>query len=165
MAWTNERVEELKNLWSEGLSASQIAKRLGDVTRNAVIGKVHRLGLEARLKPVKKQVSIGQLDSNLISVSYSGNLAFKDISSNDLDYSSNAAHTEPKSNNLHSVGSHEYVSILNLTENNCKWPIGDPATEKFWFCGHESESGKPYCKTHISIAFQQVTQRRSKKDS
>ena len=107
-----ERVEELKNLWSEGLSASQIAKRLGDVTRNAVIGKVHRLGLEARLKPVKKQVSIGQLDSNLISVSYSGNLAFKDISSDDLDYSSNVAHTEPKSNNLHSVGSHEYVSIL-----------------------------------------------------
>ena len=165
MAWTNQRVEELKNLWSEGLSASQIAKRLGDVTRNAVIGKVHRLGLEARAKPAKKQVSVGQLDSNLISVSYSGNLAFKDISSNDLDYSSNAAHTEPKSNNLHSVGSHEYVSILNLTENNCKWPIGDPAAEKFWFCGHESEPGKPYCKTHISIAFQQVTQRRARKDS
>ena len=56
MAWTNERVEELKNLWSEGLSASQIAKRLGDVTRNAVIGKVHRLGLEARIKPTLVQM-------------------------------------------------------------------------------------------------------------
>lgn len=156
MAWTNERVEELKNLWSEGLSASQIAKRLGDVTRNAVIGKVHRLGLEARLKPVKKQVSIGQLDSNLISVSYSGNLAFKDISSNDLDYSSNVAHTEPKSNNLHSVGGHEYVSILNLTENNCKWPIGDPTDEDFHFCGHQPYAGMPYCETHAKKAYKKL---------
>ena len=57
------------------------------------------------------------------------------------------------------------ISLMDLTERTCKWPIGDPATEKFWFCGHESEPGKPYCKTHISIAFQQVTQRRSRKDS
>lgn len=57
------------------------------------------------------------------------------------------------------------ISLMELTERTCKWPIGDPATEKFWFCGHDSEPGKPYCKTHISIAFQQVTQRRSRKDS
>ena len=78
MAWTDERVEQLKKLWSEGLSASQIANRLGDVTRNAVIGKVHRLGLEARAKPKKKQIVVGQLDANVMSVSYSGNLAFKE---------------------------------------------------------------------------------------
>ena len=57
------------------------------------------------------------------------------------------------------------ISLMELTERTCKWPIGDPATEKFWFCGHDSEPGKPYCKTHISIAFQQLTQRRSRKDS
>merc|ERR1712093_564303 len=57
------------------------------------------------------------------------------------------------------------ISLMDLTERTCKWPIGDPATEKFWFCGHDSEPGKPYCKTHISIAFQQLTQRRSRKDS
>ena len=57
------------------------------------------------------------------------------------------------------------ISLMELTERTCKWPIGDPATETFWFCGHESEPGKPYCKTHISIAFQPINQRRARKDS
>ena len=57
------------------------------------------------------------------------------------------------------------ISLMELTERTCKWPIGDPATDNFWFCGHESEPGKPYCKTHISIAFQPITQRRSRKET
>ena len=57
------------------------------------------------------------------------------------------------------------ISLMELTERTCKWPIGDPATNTFWFCGHESEPGKPYCKTHISIAFQPMTQRRSRKEA
>ena len=57
------------------------------------------------------------------------------------------------------------ISLMELTERTCKWPIGDPATDTFWFCGHESEPGKPYCKTHISIAFQPITQRRSRKET
>ena len=57
------------------------------------------------------------------------------------------------------------ISLMDLTEKTCKWPIGDPATEAFWFCGHEAEPGKPYCKTHISIAFQPITQRRGRKES
>ena len=57
------------------------------------------------------------------------------------------------------------ISLIELTEKTCKWPIGDPATDTFWFCGHESEPGKPYCKTHISIAFQPITQRRTRKES
>jgi hypothetical protein len=57
------------------------------------------------------------------------------------------------------------LSLLELTEKTCKWPIGDPATSKFWFCGHPSEQGKPYCETHISIAFQPITTRRDKKQN
>ena len=57
------------------------------------------------------------------------------------------------------------ISLMDLTERTCKWPIGDPATDAFWFCGHEAEPGKPYCKTHISIAFQPITQRRGRKES
>ena len=57
------------------------------------------------------------------------------------------------------------ISLMDLTERTCKWPIGDPATDEFWFCGHEAEPGKPYCKTHISIAFQPITQRRGRKES
>ena len=55
------------------------------------------------------------------------------------------------------------MSLMELTERTCKWPIGDPATDNFWFCGHQSEPGKPYCETHISIAFQPITQRRTRK--
>ena len=156
MAWTNERVEELKNLWSEGLSASQIAKRLGDVTRNAVIGKVHRLGLEARIKPIKKQVPVGQLDVNVISVSYSGNLAFKDISHDETDYSSKVGLSEPQKNNLHAVSDPQYVSILNLTENNCKWPIGDPGDAEFHFCGDQPLAKMPYCEMHARKAYKKL---------
>ena len=57
------------------------------------------------------------------------------------------------------------LSLLELTEKTCKWPIGDPATSEFWFCGHPSEQGKPYCETHVSIAFQPVTTRREKKQN
>ena len=57
------------------------------------------------------------------------------------------------------------LNLLELTEKTCKWPIGDPATSEFWFCGHPSEQGKPYCETHISIAFQPITTRREKKQT
>ena len=73
MAWTDDRVKILKKLWSEGLSASQIANKIGDVTRNAVIGKVHRLGLEGRAKSIRSSdLSVSQLKSNVVSVTYSG---------------------------------------------------------------------------------------------
>ena len=143
----------MKNLWSEGLSASQIAKRLGDVTRNAVIGKVHRLGLEPRAKPQRKNIAVGQLEGGILSVSYSGNLAFKETSIEDIEYTKNH---DMLHSNIHSLdqGSDQFaVTILNLTENQCKWPQGDPGTEDFHFCGHQPLSGMPYCEHHAKKAY------------
>ena len=153
MAWTEERVEQLKKLWTEGLSASQIANRLGDVTRNAVIGKVHRLGLEPRAKPQRKNIAMGQLDGNVISVSYSGNLAFKETPIDDIGYDKNHEIIQPNIHSLDESSDQFPVTILNLTENHCKWPQGDPGTEDFHFCGHHPLSGKPYCEQHAKKAF------------
>ena len=201
MSWSEERVEVLKKMWLEGKSASEIAKELGDITRNAVIGKVHRLGLSNReIKPLK-----GESDSTELKkvrkrgrprknqTVLDGQKSLKDTKRGKLNLSlgitnkktekketskENFETTEVDSMGVVSDLSEETlkslidieskskkISLMDLTERTCKWPIGDPATEKFWFCGHDSEAGKPYCKTHISIAFQQVTQRRSKKDS
>ena len=130
MAWSDERVAVLKKMWLDGNSASEIAKELGNITRNAVIGKVHRkLSRENTLKVVS------------------------DLSEETLK---DLLKVEMKS---------KKISLMDLTEKTCKWPIGDPATNTFWFCGHEAEPGKPYCKTHISIAFQPITQRRSRKEN
>ena len=153
MAWTEERVEQLKKLWTEGLSASQIAKRLGDVTRNAVIGKVHRLGLEPRAKPQRKNIATGQLDGNVISVSYSGNLAYKETPIDDIGYDKNHEIIQPNIHSLDESSDQFSVTILNLTENHCKWPQGDPGTEDFHFCGHQPLAGKPYCEQHAKKAF------------
>ena len=201
MSWSEERVEVLKKMWLEGKSASEIAKELGEITRNAVIGKVHRLGLSNReiksakvdtdsteLKKVQKRgrprknqtIVEGQKSSN---DTKRGKLNISMGIKNNKTEMNEASKENSKSTEVDSLGvvsdlseetlktlidiesKSKKISLMDLTERTCKWPIGDPATEKFWFCGHDSEPGKPYCKTHISIAFQQVTQRRARKDS
>ncbi len=201
MSWSEERVEVLTKMWLDGKSASEIAKELGEITRNAVIGKVHRLGLsnrdikslkgdtgsnevkkvQKRGRPRKNQTIVdGQKssrDTKRAKLNLSMGITNKKTEKKEASKGSSEA-TDSESLGVVSDLSEETlkslidieskskkISLMELTERTCKWPIGDPATEKFWFCGHESESGKPYCKTHISIAFQQLTQRRSRKDS
>ena len=185
-------------MWLEGNSASEIAKELGNITRNAVIGKVHRLGLSNRdtniskrganqtkkIKNVKRgrppkvnqepkkrgrpQKPKGPTDvrENINdddqSISPSANSKLSREST--LEVVSDLSEETIK-NLLKVEMKSKKISLMELTERTCKWPIGDPATDTFWFCGHESEPGKPYCKTHISIAFQPITQRRSRKES
>ena len=197
MAWSDERVAILKKMWLDGNSASEIAKALGNITRNAVIGKVHRLGLSNRdtnvskagatsnkaIKGVKRgrppkinkepkkrgrpQKIKGPKDFNE-STTERG----KPISASGTNGRSNDSKLEVVSDlseetlkDLLKVEmKSKKISLMDLTERTCKWPIGDPATDAFWFCGHEAEPGKPYCKTHISIAFQPITQRRGRKE-
>ena len=199
MAWSDERVAVLKKMWLEGNSASEIAKVLGNITRNAVIGKVHRLGLSnrdanvsksgARTGTVTKSVKRGRppkkIDKEIKKRGRPQKLKeprdFPEIT-DDKNKSASSQGNETRSNgsNLKVVSDlseetlknllkvemkAKKISLMELTERTCKWPIGDPATDTFWFCGHESEPGKPYCKTHISIAFQPINQRRGRKDS
>ena len=159
MGWTEERVELLKKLWGEGLSASQIAGRLGSVTRNAVIGKVHRLGLSgrattsrmkthrprARLANAKRAV---KLRSATI-----GNPAVRAL------YPIDAEPYTPPAEEL-VIPMAERKSIQTLGECSCRWPIGDPQHAEFHFCGKTKVLGLPYCEFHARRAFQPAAPRR-----
>ena len=186
MSWTDERVELLKNMWGEGKSASQIAKELGGVTRNAVIGKVHRLGLSNRAttskatkekaapkeaakpkakaepaKPSEAQAAPKPVDKPLNiparkPIITAGQPLPPQPSTNEISQEAlaNVAVVEKKAKKL---------SLMELTERTCKWPIGDPATDEFWFCGLGVQQGKPYCEAHNSVAFQPMSARRDRR--
>ncbi|HHL42097.1 MAG TPA: GcrA cell cycle regulator, partial [Hellea balneolensis] len=126
MAWTEERVALLTKLWTEGLSASQVAQQLGGVTRNAVIGKVHRLGLSGRAKPAKP-------------AKRKPRVAAKPRATTPVTRRVVKAPPPPKPAPIpveaKPLPNGEYASIMTITDHMCKWPIGDPGTSDFRFCG------------------------------
>ncbi len=186
MSWTDERVETLKKMWGEGQSASQIAKELGGVTRNAVIGKVHRLGLsnratsstaktakekpaakaEAPAKPAPKPKAepaaqkpaapVAATPSPRKQIIPAGQPLPPQPSANEISPEALATVREVEKGA-------KKLSLMELTERTCKWPIGDPATEEFWFCGLPVQQGKPYCEAHVGVAFQPMSARRDRR--
>ncbi|PLX37535.1 MAG: GcrA cell cycle regulator [Hyphomicrobiales bacterium] len=172
MSWSDERVELLKKLWADGLSASQIAGELGGVTRNAVIGKVHRLGLSGRgktasqsSKPRKPRSSSGAAGS---SQSQARPSAPRTVGATALkaDYvpaPKPVVERRPAPVADLVIPIEERATILTLTESKCKWPIGDPTSEDFYFCGRRSDPGVPYCEHHARIAYQPASDRRRDK--
>ncbi|MDU8929847.1 GcrA family cell cycle regulator [Alisedimentitalea sp. MJ-SS2] len=192
MSWTDERVELLKKMWGEGQSASQIAKELGGVTRNAVIGKVHRLGLSnratggktdakktaakaeakpratrTRAKPAAKEAPAAKATAAEPEARPTPSPARKAIipAGQPLPPQPSANEISPEA--LAKVNEVEKkakkLTLMELTERTCKWPVGDPATEDFWFCGLPVQSGKPYCEAHVGVAFQPMSSRRDRK--
>lgn len=162
MSWTDERVEALKKLWQEGLSASQIAGRIGGVTRNAVIGKVHRLGLAGRattsrmkshrprrtpaaqkMRPARPQQRFGTPASSPL---------------RDLYRAEGESYVPPVEDVVIPLAERKYIQTL--TENCCRWPIGDPQLADFHFCGKKKVAGLPYCDVHARRAFQPPQVRR-----
>ncbi|WP_270728983.1 GcrA family cell cycle regulator [Shimia sp. Alg240-R146] len=196
MSWTDDRVELLKKMWGEGQSASQIAKELGGVTRNAVIGKVHRLGLSNRstgggakadakpkaatkpkvaakpkappkpkaapkpeAKPEPKTepaVAAKPAQSLRKAIIPAGQPLPPQPSANEISPEALAKVNEVEK-------SAKKLSLMELTERTCKWPVGDPATDEFWFCGLPVQAGKPYCEAHVGVAFQPMSARRDRK--
>ncbi len=197
MSWTDERVEKLKTMWAEGKSASQIAKELGDVTRNAVIGKVHRLGLSNRNAAAAKTPRTPPEKPAAKVASPKGKAKAETAATSDEKPSTPEAAAEPErqlpippkrpiikagqplppqpSANEISQEALEKVrkvektarrlTLMELTERTCKWPVGDPATDDFWFCGHPVQPGKPYCEAHVAVAFQPMSTRRDRRAS
>ena len=162
MGWTDERVELLKKLWSEGLSASQIAGRIGGVTRNAVIGKVHRLGLSGRatttrMKSHRARPRMAQTAAKRpqqkARFAQVGNPAVRAL------YQPDAEPFVPSQEEL-VIPVKERKSIQTLTECNCRWPIGDPQHADFHFCGKTKVAGLPYCEFHARRAYQPPQARR-----
>ena len=158
MGWTDERVELLKKLWADGLSASQIAAELGGITRNAVIGKVHRLGLSGRAKSPssaaprpRKARAPGMLRVSRPAMRGNTALAFE-------------YEPEPEPE-LIEIPVEQRKTLLQLNERTCRWPIGDPGSNDFFFCGGEAASELPYCSYHSRVAYQPANERRREKRS
>ena len=141
MGWTDERVAILKKLWLEGLSASQIAKQLGGVTRNAVIGKVHRLGLSGRATPSQPQRPVFKAPRPSRPVS-TPSMAPRRI-----------APSAPEPSPVYYAEEPGSATVLTLGAHMCKWPIGDPASDNFTFCGRRIGEGS-YCVEHARVAYQ-----------
>ena len=139
MGWTAEKVEKLRELWKKGHTASQIASVLGDKTRNAVIGKAHRLNLESRTtsKKIKSKVDRENNTPTEVKTQKLGRKArFKALL---LD--KNFEQENPK-------------KFEELTDKTCRWPNGHPYEKNFYFCGRKPMEKFPYCKLHVLYAFQ-----------
>jgi GcrA cell cycle regulator len=180
MGWTEERVELLRKLWMEGFSASQIASELGDgVTRNAVIGKVHRLKLSGRAKPASvaprartapRTVGTRRLSpQNGARATLSGSVMKQRsmggapmIGATALKLSEDIeieALATPQIAELF-IPVDQRLTLLDLNERTCKWPIGDPLTPDFYFCGQNADDGHPYCEFHSRRAYHQPEKRK-----
>ncbi len=203
MSWTDERVETLKRMWAEGQSASQIAKELGGVTRNAVIGKVHRLGLSNRngnsagnvrtdvepeampaaeaaaAAPTTVELRVAEADTAASATAEpAADTAAETAAPNPgparraiipagqplpPQPSTDEISAEALANVREVEKRARKLTLMELTERTCKWPIGDPATEDFWFCGLPVAPGKPYCEAHVALAFQPMSARRDRR--
>jgi GcrA cell cycle regulator len=141
MDWTEERVEALKTFWLEGNSAKEISLVLG-VSRNAVIGKVHRLGLGGRHSPVAPRPVAGQTPRRTrtrVTVASAVNATVR-------------AHT-PRRRFVESAEVPPTAKLLTLDDHSCRWPIGHPDEAEFGFCGRERARAGPYCAHHQQFAY------------
>jgi GcrA cell cycle regulator len=172
MSWTDERVELLRQLWLDGKSASQISAQLGHgLTRNAVIGKVHRLGLAGRAKspsssaapprPAATQRAAAPRASGGsrggARAAVHGNVALALSPEPELE-------ATPVFHEDVVVPMSLRVTILELREAMCRWPLGDPSSSEFRYCGSPSSGAGPYCTHHGKLAYQPVQDRRRERD-
>lgn len=143
MAWTEEMVEGLRQMWLEGLTANEIAKKLG-VSKNSIVGKVHRLCLKARPSPIKKKDDEPAAETEVETTAAEV--------AEDVKPVEEVAEVEVKApKKAHKNGHH--VKLMELDSHTCRWPLGDPRDEDFCFCGKKVRMGQTYCEEHANMAY------------
>lgn len=162
MAWTQEREDLLRKLWLQGLSASQIAYVMAGITRNAVIGKAHRMGLPKRSPATshrpKPRIQRGKPSLALVGSKPAARDNASDVQYRkryDLELERSAFEIEHSD-----VSAEDRMTLMTLTSRSCKWPIGDPADPDFHFCSRDADNGRSYCDFHHRLAYQGVRRRR-----
>lgn len=180
MSWTDERIDQLKALWEQGMTASQIADALGGVSRNAVIGKAHRLGLQSRPSPVKSAEADDEkpaapppapaAKANPPSPPSRKEAAAPEpapvAAAPAHDAPAPASPPAPPRRLVPAKPSAEIrdkTGLLDLNDKICKWPIGHPGEPDFHFCGHPVNQGFPYCLEHCAVAYQAQLPRRDRR--
>ena len=159
MIWTDEAVEELKKMWDKGMTTGQIAKVLG-VTKNSIIGKVHRLCLTARPSPIKKSTNSEKEDTK--------------PAKTEKNTTKKAKTTAPKAEKVKEVVIEKKeevtkvetptieelnIPLVKLDNHTCRWPLGDPRDEDFCFCGKKIKTGQTYCEEHSAVAYVRTTKK------
>jgi GcrA cell cycle regulator len=184
MSWTDERIEQLRTMWDKGMSASQIAEQLGGaITRNAVIGKAHRLGLKSRPSPVKADSPRASAAAKAapapapapVARSQDPEVAFAratpmmprppaptPMMMPNTGPVPPTTTSHPMANRRSRPDLGAKISLLELTDKVCKWPIGHPDEEGFHFCGAPVNTGTPYCLEHCAVAYQSQLPRKDK---
>jgi len=163
MTWTDERVELLMKLWNEGMSASQIAAEIGgSVSRNAVIGKVHRLGLSGRAKAQIPATPRSRKPVRPADPAIADETPMQDNAPFLVAGTEPQPDVKSEETSLQDVvvPVSERVTIMELRESMCRWPLGDPTTAEFRFCGARAVTGLPYCTYHAQVAYQPAAERK-----
>lgn len=159
MAWTPELIKDLKRLWNKGLTTVEIGNRIG-MSKNAVVGKAHRLGLEGRPSPIKKSakktIVVEETVTKKPETENTAKQVIDDI--DELESSSfppeELLKAEPMPEmSVSKKGKQKGVQLVDLKPNSCRWPLGDPKDADFCFCGHECANGKIYCEEHCAVAY------------
>lgn len=167
MGWTDQMVEDLRKMWKEGLTTGEIGKRLG-VSKNSIVGKVHRLGLSGRPSPIKKKNDAAAAPAEKKSpapkpkpekkAAEKTTAAPQPKTENHPVSEKNAPHAEHR---IHSI-KEEFkteprkdgkVTLTGLDNHTCRWPVGDPKDENFHFCGKKVRLGQTYCEEHSALAY------------
>ena len=155
MSWTDDRVSLLKRLWGEGHTAAEIAKQLGGVTRNAVIGKAHRLKLSNRVSPIQQNRKPANKNvERKAPVEKVSKVVMP------VEQKTTAPSVSRKVKEEVSAPSGDLYDLMDLQPRMCRWPSGDPKEEGFGFCGAKTISGIPYCAEHAKLAYQPATRNR-----
>lgn len=181
MAWTDEMVEELKRLWSEGVTTGEIGRRL-NISKNSIVGKVHRLGLSGRPSPIKKKGDepetpkkakspAKEKEPKKAAPAKTSQEKPKEVQQKPAPKPEPKVEKQPVpakttpleeddiklaksiSPKVESAAGKRHVSLTELDNHTCRWPIGDPKDENFHFCGRKIRLGQTYCEEHAAIAY------------
>ncbi len=155
MAWSDEMIEQLVSLWQSGLTTNEIAKELG-MSKNSIVGKVHRLNLVARPSPIKKKDDEKKEDKKNVKISEKKKLV-DTLPEKKEQPKVQAEHSEPVlkviTPKTEQKDTEKCIKLSELNNHTCRWPIGDPKDENFCFCGKKVRAGQTYCDEHSEIAY------------